>query len=200
MTDQMNETPTAPASTSSSKEPWWKRKWVIGVAAGIVGVGIGGASSSADPKTSPEYKTLSTKLADTKVDLSQAQTQAAKVDEVDARQKKLDDREKELNTQAEGFASQKKDLAKREKAVGIRAKEISDNTIDGDGMYEVGKDIKAGTYKTKGGADCYYAVLKDAKGGLDAIIQNNNISGSGVVSVSKGQYLQLSRCSEWVKQ
>lgn len=200
MTDPTYEMPPTPATSPSSKDPWWKRKWVIGVAAGIVGIGIGGASSSADPKTSSEYKALSTKLADTKVDLSQAQTQAAKVDEVDARQKTLDDREKELNTQADGIASQKKDLKKRETAVGIRTEEISSNTIDGDGMYEVGKDIKTGTYKTKGGSDCYYAVLKNAKGGLDAIIQNNNISGSGVVSVSNGQFLQLAGCSEWVKQ
>jgi hypothetical protein len=69
-----------------------------------------------------------------------------------------------------------------------------------DGIYEVGKDIKAGTYKTTGGAHCYYAVLRDTKGGIDSIVTNNNIPGAGIVTVNGGQFLELSGCEKWVKQ
>ena len=51
-------------------------------------------------------------------------------------------------------------LTKREKKVGILEQTIKNNTVPGDGTFEVGKDMKAGTYKSPGpdGDQCYSRV------------------------------------------
>ncbi|MCW2841475.1 MAG: hypothetical protein JWR55_2958, partial [Aeromicrobium sp.] len=49
-------------------------------------------------------------------------------------------------------------------------------------------------------SQCYYAVLRDTDGGIDSIVDNNNISGPGILTVADGQFLELAGCSDWVKQ
>lgn len=79
-------------------------------------------------------------------------------------------------------------------------------TSFGDGTYQVGKDIKAGTYKTKGPRSsdvldsCYWARNKDASGDPGAIIANNNITGPGVVTVNAGEVFDVSGGCVWIKQ
>ncbi|WP_431968967.1 hypothetical protein [Actinacidiphila sp. bgisy160] len=76
-------------------------------------------------------------------------------------------------------------------------------SIDGDGQYLVGEDIKAGTYKTAGpqdddlGLGCYWARLKNASGEFDAIIANDNITGQARVTVHKGEYFETKGCLKW---
>ncbi|MGW3246555.1 hypothetical protein [Streptomyces sp. NPDC001070] len=78
-------------------------------------------------------------------------------------------------------------------------------TIDGDGQYLAGEDIKAGTYKTAGpqdddfGLGCYWARLKNASGEFDAIIANDNITGQARVTVHKGEYFETKGCLKWEK-
>ncbi|WDM17278.1 hypothetical protein J3S85_14715 [Streptomyces lavenduligriseus] len=77
-------------------------------------------------------------------------------------------------------------------------------SVAGDGMYLVGEDMNAGTYKTAGPADsaipnCYWARLKDASGEFDAIITNGNAQGQTRVTVRKGEYFQTSGCETWKK-
>jgi hypothetical protein len=76
-------------------------------------------------------------------------------------------------------------------------------TVPGDGTYLVGSDMKSGTYKTKGPADgsfgCYWARAKDSSGELNSIIANDNLNGSGVVTVRKGETFKSSGCQDWVK-
>jgi hypothetical protein len=70
----------------------------------------------------------------------------------------------------------------------------------GEGEYLVGTDIEAGTYKiagAEGSVAYYWARLKDASGESDAIIANNILEGPGRVTLSKGEYFQTQRCSEW---
>ena len=88
-----------------------------------------------------------------------------------------------------------KAVTKREKAVGAVE---ADNTVT-DGVYEVGVDMKAGTYKTRGAKACYYAVQRSAD--TSDIITNHIGDGQTTVSVSNGQYLRLDcRGAEWVLQ
>jgi hypothetical protein len=89
-------------------------------------------------------------------------------------------------------------VAKRERAVGLAETRIQKNTVS-DGVYEVGIDMKPGTYKTDGASGCYYAVLRSAN--TNDIVNNSIEDGPTVVSVSDGQYLELD-CSgaDWVLQ
>ncbi|GAA2287569.1 hypothetical protein GCM10010415_68410 [Streptomyces atrovirens] len=78
-------------------------------------------------------------------------------------------------------------------------------TVEGDGQYLVGEDMKAGTYKTAGPdkgsiiENCYWARTKDASGEFGAIIANANLQGQGRVTVKKGEYFETNGCQEWTK-
>jgi len=73
-----------------------------------------------------------------------------------------------------------------------------EDLLDGEGIYEVGSDIKAGKYKTEGGSDCYYAILNSTD--TSDIADNGDVSGPAFVTVRDGQYLELSGCAEWTLQ
>lgn len=71
----------------------------------------------------------------------------------------------------------------------------------GDGLWEVGVDIKAGRYKTTVPADsynCYVARHKDDSGELESIIANENYEPGARVSVKvkKGEWLELKGCGD----
>ncbi|MFG2322736.1 hypothetical protein [Streptomyces sp. NPDC048568] len=73
-------------------------------------------------------------------------------------------------------------------------------SFSGDGEYLVGEDIKAGTYKTAGPEDqwgCYWERAKDASGEFGSIIANNNLEGTGRVTLNSGEYFKTNRCQEW---
>lgn len=75
-------------------------------------------------------------------------------------------------------------------------------SFDGDGEYLVGEDIAAGTYKTAGSADdfgCYWERDKDSSGEFSSIIANDNLNGSGRVTVHKGEIFKTERCQTWKK-
>lgn len=75
----------------------------------------------------------------------------------------------------------------------------------GDGTYQVGVDIRPGTYRTVVPGDslgCYWARLKNATGGLDAIITNNNVNAGGHITVtikSSDGAFQTEDCGTWVR-
>jgi len=74
-------------------------------------------------------------------------------------------------------------------------------TVAGDGEYLVGSDMKAGTYRTAGpdGSLCYWERAKDSTGDFDSIIANNNLQGSGRVTVRKGEVFKTTGCQKWAK-
>lgn len=73
-------------------------------------------------------------------------------------------------------------------------------TIDGDGTYIVGTDVKAGTYRSAkpSSGNCYWARLK----GDDPadIIANNNSAGPSVVTIkSTDKEFTTQGCETWTK-
>ncbi|GHA94925.1 hypothetical protein ACIQRS_18840 [Streptomyces termitum] len=73
-------------------------------------------------------------------------------------------------------------------------------TIDGDGDFEVGADVKPGLYRSTGNEDagCYWERSKDAKGELDSILANDNVTGTSYVEVLKTDKLFKSTgCGTW---
>ncbi|MDX3098035.1 hypothetical protein PV417_26415 [Streptomyces sp. ME19-03-3] len=74
-------------------------------------------------------------------------------------------------------------------------------SVAGDGEYLVGTDMKAGTYRTAGpdGSLCYWERAKDSTGDFDSIIANNNLQGSGRVTVRKGEVFKTTGCKKWAK-
>lgn len=205
----------------NSKPRWFKRTWLVATAASLIGIGIGAASmSSQDVTKTPEFRAVAAEQEDTasalsgteeELEASQAEVaelQAAvaelqaKLTEVEgtipAREQAVTAKEAQLKRREATLTASERDVRRREKAVGIIEREIEANTVS-DGLYEVGADIKAGTYKTKGSGDtCYWSRLTSPSGDIKA---NNLGSGPSVVTVFKGDYLELN-CggADWVLQ
>jgi hypothetical protein len=71
----------------------------------------------------------------------------------------------------------------------------------GDGTYQVGKDIKPGTYRTRAGSSgCYYERLSGFGGSTDEIIANNLTDAPAIVTIAptdKG--FTSERCGTWTQ-
>ncbi|MFJ6408955.1 hypothetical protein ACIQK9_25885 [Streptomyces hydrogenans] len=73
-------------------------------------------------------------------------------------------------------------------------------TIDGDGDFEVGSDVKPGLYRTTGNEDamCYWERSKDATGELDSILANDNVTGTAYVEIKKSdKFFKSTGCETW---
>jgi hypothetical protein len=74
------------------------------------------------------------------------------------------------------------------------------------GTYEVGVDIKAGTYRTSGPdqADaypyCYWARSRDASGDMNSITANGSTEGPSIVKVNKGEFFTVHGSCNWILQ
>ncbi|MFJ9962578.1 hypothetical protein [Streptomyces avermitilis] len=79
-------------------------------------------------------------------------------------------------------------------------KAVQKAAFDGDGDFEVGKDIKPGTYRTTGNTDglCYWERAKNASGEAASLIANDNVSGTSYVTVKATDKLfKSSGCKDW---
>ncbi len=71
-----------------------------------------------------------------------------------------------------------------------------------DGMYIVGTDIQAGTYKNSGQSGCYYSRLSNfSDAGIDGIISNDNTDTTAIVTISATDAgFKSSNCGTWTLQ
>ncbi|WP_055600235.1 hypothetical protein [Streptomyces aureus] len=86
------------------------------------------------------------------------------------------------------------------KAPESKAPEKKAVTIDGDGDFEVGADVKPGLYRSTGNKDagCYWERAKDASGEPDSILANDNVTGTSYVEVKASDKLFKSAgCGTW---
>lgn len=73
-------------------------------------------------------------------------------------------------------------------------------TSFGDGMFIIGTDIDAGTYKSTGASSCYYARLGGFSGQLGDIIANENTDSQAIVTIDAGDTgFKSSGCGTWTK-
>lgn len=80
--------------------------------------------------------------------------------------------------------------------------EVADKVvaIEGDGDFQVGSDVKPGTYRTSGNTDdmCYWERAKDASGEIDSLLANDNVSGTSYVTIQATDKLfKSSGCKDW---
>jgi hypothetical protein len=83
---------------------------------------------------------------------------------------------------------------------GAQQEDAPKGGIPGDGTFLVGKDIRAGTYRSEGKNKygCYWARLSDTTGEGDAIIANGNADGSAIVKVAASdKAFQTTDCKPW---
>ncbi|MGW3152402.1 hypothetical protein ACWDG1_49175 [Streptomyces sp. NPDC001177] len=98
------------------------------------------------------------------------------------------------STSAEHKTGGKKDSGRSEAASKKKA------AFDGDGDFQIGSDVKPGTYRTSGNTDdmCYWERAKDASGETDSLLANDNVSGTSYVTIKPTDKLfKSSGCKDW---
>ncbi|MPY96828.1 MAG: hypothetical protein GEU97_02310 [Actinophytocola sp.] len=194
-------------------------RWLVGfvviflVGAGV-GAGIAGNQLPADDNPTVQARltelaqlrnTAKERTADTEQEL------AERAEQLDAREQQieqdaaaLDAREADHDRRGKLLDKRESGLKKRENSLRAEERRIAANTVAGDGVFVVGEDIKAGTYKTTGPAaggigSCYYA-FKSGTGADADIIDNNLVQGPATVTVRAGQIFETTSCSKWKRQ
>ena len=104
-------------------------------------------------------------------------------------------------TRNTALSQQETTLKQQEKTVAAEVGQLQASQISGDGMYVVGKDIKAGVYHTNGSGntgqnDCYFATLNSTD--TTNIADNNNFDGPETVDVSSAYAFQVNGPCTWV--
>jgi hypothetical protein len=202
-----------------------RRRWpkrvgiaVLAVAAVLVGVGIGSsandnagaltAARSANVSLRGQVGTLNSRAGTLQGQLAAAQAQArnavaAATAAADAKAATAyAARNAALSQQAATLKQQQATLAQQQRAVKAQMGELQASQISGDGVYVVGKDIKAGVYHTNGSGnaganDCYFATLNSTD--TSNIADNNNFDGPETVDVSSAYAFEVNGPCTWVK-
>jgi len=110
-------------------------------------------------------------------------------------------RQAELDERESGLDEREQEVADREKAVSKTEQKIEDDRID-EGVWTVGTDIEAGTYRTTESVagDCYWAIYRSGTN-QDDIVQNDIVTGGRpTVALRDGQDFETNRCGTWDKQ
>jgi hypothetical protein len=107
--------------------------------------------------------------------------------------------EAEYAQRQEQLAERSRELDEREAAI-ARAEEIAKKSTFGNGVYDVGVDVVAGTYAAAGGPGCYWE-LNGGVGGQD-LIDNHFQGGEGQVlaTLSDGQRFSTNGCGTWQRR
>lgn len=188
-----------------SKPAWYRRHWLQLLAAGLIGIGIGGASAGS-PATKTVTKTETVTDTSTVSDLRSqlatvsAERDQAKADAAGAGAKAKAAVDASYKKRVAAVAAQEAALARRQKAVGIAEKSYASNSFGGDGTYLVGKDVKVGTYRAAASPGCYWARLRDLNGTVNSIADNTNTDGPTVIQVhSSDKAIEVAGCSTFHK-
>jgi hypothetical protein len=100
------------------------------------------------------------------------------------------------------LSQQQATLKQQEQTVAAEMGQLQASQISGDGVYVVGKDIKAGVYHTNGSGntganDCYFATLNSTD--TSNIADNNNFDGAETVDVSSAYAFEVNGPCTWVR-
>ncbi|MGO4202821.1 hypothetical protein AB4Z09_13925 [Rhodococcus sp. TAF43] len=179
-------TPDLTVPNAAPSKPAKRRRWpwvVALIAALLAGVGIGAAGAS-DPTGE---RTKAVEAREQTVAKQEQDLQARKDSETTA----LDSRKSQLDKQSADIARRERELLPKEQAA-------AKNTIKGDGIFLVGKDINPGTYRNSGTSSCYWQRSSGTSGDFDEILANGNENGPAVVTIQPGDVAFTSkRCGTW---
>ncbi|MGP4051585.1 hypothetical protein [Streptomyces sp. 2A115] len=174
--------PGTPPAPPTAKSPTRRKAWIthgaVALVALLVGSGIGASGDSGSDDTSDAAGKATPRPEVTVTETADAEAEPAPT-----------------VTETETVTAKPKKAEAAEDPGPVAS-------FAGDGEYLVGEDIKAGTYKTAGPEDafgCYWERAKDASGEFESIIANNNLEGTGRVTLNKGEYFKTNGCQEWKK-
>lgn len=166
----------------------------------LIGAGIGVASRDTEVTDLEDQVTsLETDLEDAEDAADAAEEEAADAEAalapLEEKVAKLNEQKDDLAAQEEELAEQAQDLSAREADVTAAEQTLESNTIP-DGIWQLGRDYEAGTYRAEGGSGCYWALLGSAD--TSDIINNGGFSPNQTITIDS-PYFETDGCGEWVK-
>ncbi|WP_138443439.1 hypothetical protein [Sinomonas susongensis] len=179
-----------------------RRAWItvgaLFVAGGVIGALIGVAAQP-DPTTSKAYVALQSAAASQS---SQIVDQNGTIQNLRSQVDSNSSQAAALSAAQASVAAQASAVASEQAAVQSAQAVVVQNQIPA-GEYVVGKDVKAGTYRSNGpdgsnGAGCFY----EWRAGTDAnasIIDNNISQGAATATLTDGQVFRTDGCQPWNK-
>jgi hypothetical protein len=188
-----------PTQAPPPKEPWHTNRWKLAAAAGVLGLLLGFGMSSPDRAAADRDIREAKKSAAEIIEDAEA-TQRDLLGDVDAQRDNAVAERDSARREAAALTKTRDritgQVATLKRDLGKLTAERRSSTFEGDGIYLVGSDIKAGTYKAPAMPGCYYALLSGTTGSFDDIISNNNVDGPVVLEVSSSaEALQVTGCS-----
>jgi hypothetical protein len=173
-----------PPQQPRQRRPWYQRWWAIGTAGFLLGAIVASAgSSSQEPRTVTETKVTERVVWTPECEKIQNQTERGQCERI------MDGYNKSLQS-----ATTVAPATTRPKATTPPAPTYTD------GLYEVGAEIRPGTYKTRApaGGSCYWSRLGDPDG--DQIHANHIGEGPMTLRIrSSDKFVELSGGCEWRK-
>jgi hypothetical protein len=218
--------PEAPAPSSRPTKTKWYLRSGIAVVVLVALIVVGSAGTSAADKARTQRATLQTQLSaaqgklkaakvreetligtstqlQDQVSTAQQLQQTAESNAKNAEARALRDAKVKLHSSQAALDSRTAAVAAREAAVTAAEGQLNASQFGGDGLYAVGTDIQPGTYFSAAPAsgNCYTAVLTSPNtNDVGGIVTNNNTAGQSIVTVSAGQYLEVTGCDPFVKR
>lgn len=202
--------PGANSTTPTHRSRRWP--WVIGLAATLAIGWTSGAIIGSNLRLADDNPTVQARLQQLSVHRGELeQRTASREQELDEREDELNELQDRLDTRKASLDKRKRSLDERDSALDARQSaikaeetEIAENTVPGDGVFVVGDDIKAGTYKTAGpsssGIDTCYWAFKTGTGSDADIVDNNLVQGQATVTLRAGQIFETQSCQDWKRQ
>lgn len=171
-----------------------KWPWILGlIAALLIGTAIG-AAAKPDPGDPLAQRTAALEQQEKAVmdhDQNITDRESQLTTRTQTENAGLDTRKQQLDQRESGLNSREQALAPKEQAA-------AKNTIRGDGIYLVGKDVNPGTYRNSGGSNCYWMRSSGTSGDFGEILANGNESGPAVVTIQDSDVaFTTKRCGTW---
>jgi hypothetical protein len=111
-----------------------------------------------------------------------------------------DDKDKSKGASAQGDTSGGGSKGEAGDRNDNKPKPKAEAAIDGEGSFQVGSDVKPGTYRSTDNTDgmCYWERAKDSSGETDSLIANDNVMGTAYVTIkASDKIFKSSGCKGW---
>jgi Skp family chaperone for outer membrane proteins len=176
----------------------WFRRFGVPLLAFLLGAGIAGAAGTgAIQSRLDEAEATADRLSDEfAASESNNEVVQRQYDDILVQYNAIQADLSEVDEREAALGELERDLDRRERAVKQGEKELAakQRATFSDGLYKVGTDIKAGTYHTEGGTNCYWAKLSSSDTG--DIISNNLADGPQTVVVDS-PWFETEDCGTW---
>jgi hypothetical protein len=175
-------------------------KWTAVAAASFVALILGttiGLAAGGDASDEPSGESPGTVTVSSSSTVTVSETVTETVSATKAQREKLKQRAQALAERRDDVAALEREVRQDKRALERRIGVVQRNKFS-DGVFIVGREVKPGTYRSRGGGGCYWARLSGF-GGSDIIVNGGFSRNQTVTIFSSDRGFESSRCGSWYR-